>query len=36
MAKQDPRKVFEQTLLAIGKENPKVVGVSCDLSLIHI
>lgn len=30
MAKQDPRKVFEQTLLAIGKENPKVVGVSCD------
>lgn len=30
MAKQDPRKVFEQAFLAIGKENGKVVGVSCD------
>lgn len=30
MAKQDPRKVFEKAFLEIGKENPKVVGVSCD------
>ena len=30
MAKQDPRKVFEKAFLEIGKENPRVVGVSCD------
>lgn len=30
MAVQDPRKVFEKAFLEIGKENPKVVGVSCD------
>jgi len=30
MAVQDPRKVFEKAFLQIGKENPKVLGVSCD------
>jgi transketolase len=30
MAKQDPRKVFEKAFLEIGKENDKVVGISCD------
>lgn len=30
MAVQDPRKVFEKVFLELGKENPKVVGVSCD------
>ena len=30
MAVQDPRKVFEKAFLQIGKENPKVLGISCD------
>ena len=30
ITKKDPRKVFEQTFLEIGKENDKVLAVSCD------
>ena len=30
MATQDPRKVFEKTFVEIAKENPRVLGVSCD------
>jgi len=30
MTARDPRKAFEETLLQMGKENDKIVAVSCD------
>jgi len=30
MSKRDPRKVFGETLLELGKENEKVLALSCD------
>ena len=30
MAAQDPRKVFEKAFLQLGKENDKLLAVSCD------
>jgi transketolase len=32
MSAKDPRKAFEETLVELGKENNKIVAVSCDSS----